>query len=160
MKVNKITILLISALLAIWVGIGYLAYSYIKPDTPITNPKRYSNHTSSDTLAKPYTLLLTYPDPFGGTIHSHKSSVNIKPQSSSLPKPSAPKIEPTKSIIPNIQYLGLIEGNKKKSILIRINKEENIFTLGDKLMGYTILRATSDSLWLSNGKERQHLGRE
>lgn len=159
MKVNKTTILLASALLAIWVGIGFIAYSYVKPGQQPINTKSHTAKSVKDTLEKPFTLLLNYSDPFGNVLPS-KQIQNVKPQQSIAPKPVVAKPEHISAKMPNIQYIGLIESNKKKSILVRIDMEEKIFTLADKIGDYSIKKVTSDSIWLAKGKDVQTLGRE
>lgn len=147
MKNKKLLYILVPAVLLIWGSIAYRAISYLNVHRGdqkflVKKQKQGSLITVNDT----FTLLLNYPDPFG-----HLSRPN------SFSKQSITQRRNCKW--PQVQIYGIISKGKTEEgtlVSLRIDKQDAIIKVGEKIQNVKLVRIRSHSVILSfEGEQKQ-----
>lgn len=134
MKNKKITYSLLILTVMIW---GYILWEIVSqggksPQTPVLVQK--TNEVKQDT----FELLLNYRDPF---FEKQLKTTEIKKR---LNDPISRDLPEEKT--PDFVYKGIIASKKKTYAVIYRNNEEILFSKGDRIDEYNIVRYDNDEL--------------
>lgn len=140
-KKNK-TYLLIIAVIAVWGTIGYQLYMNMNPSVPQVQVTEETTFDKIQTKQqRKIEIAPDYRDPFLGKLYrKEKKKLPVKRQPKKIPV-----------IFPKIEFIGLIEGNKK-SYIIQINGSQEIFEIGQTFQGVTLKKAKNKSIIISYKK--------
>lgn len=157
-------IALLTFVVLIWgkVAVDFFSYSEGGPDY-IIKPKSVTETPTVLQEKFSYELNLDYRDPFIGKSMqrkkrtSNQSTPRPKPVVSSIPK--TPVVKAPKVKWPLVVSLGGVSNTNgnSSSVILKVNGQESIISLGDSISGVSLVELTRDSVTLSYMNEYKTL---
>lgn len=124
---------LLIVVLVIWGMIGYQIYTRLNPSAPEIEMSQIQTRFQKQEAVEQsfYKLNDEYRDPFLGGFPKKKT---VRKKTVFSKKSTTP--------FPNVQYNGIIEGNRSKSYILTVNGKQEIVKKGQVFQGVKLLRAS------------------
>lgn len=148
MKNKLLTYLLLVLVIIVWGLIFVRLFSSNKEEIKIQSEINKKNAIDTSVLNTKYTLRLDYKDPFLG----QKNIVHV----ANKPKKKIKVKEPVQQEQIDVQYLGMINNKRQKSVLalIRLNGQEYYIAIGETMNGIELIKCNETTILLKKGNSK------
>lgn len=142
---------LLIAVLVIWGMIGYQIYTRLNPSVPEIEMSQIKTRFQKQEVVEQsfYELSPEYRDPFLGVFPKKKIVQKKRVVSKKSTSP-----------FPNVQYNGIIEGNRSKSYILTVNGKQEIVKKGQFFQGVKLLRASKTEVQVKFEGEIKKIARQ
>lgn len=142
---------LLIAVLVIWGMIGYQIYIRLNPSVPEIEMNQIKTRFQKQKAVEQsfYELSPAYRDPFLGGFPKKKVVQKKRVVSKKSTSP-----------FPNVQYNGIIEGNRSKSYILTVNGKQEIVKKGQVFQGVKLLRASKTEVQVKFEGELKKIARQ